>query len=91
VPCEKGDRNSIDALIYWHNTRQTGPESETTTLQKRREEDGCTKIVRPPEIRQGGLEARRERDATEEKGNPEIRTKWKNREEPEAGNRHRTV
>jgi hypothetical protein len=81
--------SSIDALILWHNTRQ----SVRNYIQQQQNggSNGYAKILRPPEIRQGGLEARRERDASEEKRNAQIRQEWKDREKPEAGDRNRSV
>jgi hypothetical protein len=58
---------------------------------KTEEENGWTEIFRPPEIRQCGVEARRERDAAEEKRNAQIRKERTDREKPEAGDRYRPV
>lgn len=84
-----GDHSSIDASILLGTTRASRSGNRDHDI-KTEEENGCTKIFSPPEIRQGGVEARRERDATEEKGNARIR-KRKDRKESETGDRHRPV
>jgi hypothetical protein len=61
----------------------TKPETE--------EDNGCTQIFRPPEIRQSRVETRRKRDATPEKGDAQIRKERKDSEKPEAGNRNRPI
>ena len=83
------DDHSDRRVILRHNTRQRAQISYDYTQTE--EENGRTEIIRPAEIRQGGVQARRERHATEEKRNAQIREKRKDREEPEAGNRDRFV
>lgn len=84
-----GDHSSIDASILLGTTRASRSGNRDHDI-KTEEENGCTKIFSPPEIRQRSVEARRERDATEEKRNAQIR-KRKDRKEPETGDRHRAV
>jgi hypothetical protein len=71
---------SIDVLIHRHNTRQ--PAGNRGDKIKRGDNNACTQIFRPPEIRQSGVEARRKRDATAEKGNTQIRKERKDSEKP---------
>jgi hypothetical protein len=80
VPFEMGDHSSIDALIHRHNTRH--PSGNRYDPTKTEEDNGCTQIFRAPEIRQSRIEARRERDATAEKGNPQIRKERKDSKKP---------
>lgn len=84
-----GDHSSIDASILLGTTRASRSGNRDHDI-KTEEENGYTKIFSPPEIRQRGVEARRERDATEEKGNAQIR-KRTDRKESETGDCHRPV
>ena len=81
--------SSIDALILWHNTRQP----VWSHIRQHKNEDGMA--TRKPSGRgkygKSASEARRERDASEEEGDAQIRQDWKNRKEPEAGNCNRFV
>ena len=85
-----GDHSSIDASILLGTTRASRSGNRDHDI-KTEEENGCTKIFSPPEIRQGGVEARRERDATEEKRHAQVRQERKDREESATGDRHRPV
>jgi hypothetical protein len=46
------------------------------------EDNGCTQIFRPPEIRQSRVETRRKRDASAEKGNAQVRKERKDSKKP---------
>jgi hypothetical protein len=89
VRFEMGDHNSIDVASLWHNTRQ--PVQNQRRQDQNEDENAHTKTLRRPEIRRGCVKARRERDATDEKGNAQIRKERKDSEEPEAGDRYRPV
>jgi hypothetical protein len=57
------------------------------------DQNGCAKIFKWPEIRQGSIKARRKRHASPQKGHLEV---WKGRkrrkgQEPEASNRDRPI
>ena len=89
VRFEMGDHSSVDVDSLAQHA-PVGPEPHTTT--SRTEDDNAyTKSLRPPEIRQGSVKARRERHATEEKRNAQIRKERQDSEEPKAGDRHRPV
>src|SRR2546423_1835944 len=53
--------------------------------------DGRQEELRKTEVRQVRGQARRERDAPTQEGNAEERPQREDREEPQAGDRHRTV
>ena len=83
---EMGKAARSTRSFLWHNTRQSA-RITCHDFKTEEQENGYAKIFRPPEIRQRGVEARRKRDAAEEKGDAQI-GKRKNGEEPEAGDCH---